>query len=163
MGEIKEDNLDNSSILNSHSLEVREYQVKIAEECITKNSLVVLPTGLGKTIIAVLVARRILEIFPLNSKIIVLAPTRPLINQHYETFLRFLKIPEEKFTILTGKILPEKRTDIFNEHQILFYTPQTLRNDLVNKKYTLKNTALVIFDEAHHASGDYAYTLISDE
>jgi len=163
MGEIKEDLADNSSILNSQSLEVREYQVKIAEECITKNSLVVLPTGLGKTIIAVLVASKILELFPPNSKIIVLAPTRPLINQHYETFLRFLRIPEEKFTILTGKILPEKRTDIFNEHQVLFYTPQTLRNDLVNKKYTLQNTALVIFDEAHHASGDYAYTLISDE
>ncbi|MFX1553147.1 MAG: helicase-related protein [Promethearchaeota archaeon] len=163
MGEIKEDIAENSSILNSHKLEVREYQVKIAEECITKNSLVVLPTGLGKTIIAVLVARKILELFPPNSKIIVLAPTRPLINQHYETFVRYLKITEEKFAILTGKILPEKRIDIFNHHQILFYTPQTLRNDLVNKKYTLQNTALVIFDEAHHASGDYAYTLISDE
>lgn len=163
MGEIKEDIADNSSILNSESLEVREYQIKIAEKCASKNSLVVLPTGLGKTIIAVLVAGKVLDIFPPNSKIIVLAPTRPLINQHYETFLRFLKIPEEKFTILTGKILPEKRTDIFQDHQILFYTPQTLRNDLVNKKYTLQNTALVIFDEAHHASGDYAYTLISDE
>ena len=145
MGEIKEDIADNSSILNSNNLEVREYQLKIAEECITKNSLVVLPTGLGKTIIAVLVTSKILNIFPPNSKIIVLAPTRPLINQHYDTFLRFLKIPEEKFTILTGKILPEKRTDIFNDHQILFYTPQTLRNDLVNKKYDLKDTALIIF------------------
>lgn len=163
MGEIKEDLADNSSILNSNNLEVREYQLKIAEECITKNSLVVLPTGLGKTIIAVLVTSKILNIFAPNSKIIVLAPTRPLINQHYDTFLRFLKIPEEKFTILTGKILPEKRTDIFNDHQILFYTPQTLRNDLVNKKYDLNETALIIFDEAHHASGEYPYTLISDE
>ncbi|MFX0141125.1 MAG: DEAD/DEAH box helicase family protein [Candidatus Hodarchaeota archaeon] len=163
MGEIKEDRTENSSVLNSHSLEVREYQVKIAEECVSKNSLVVLPTGLGKTIIALLVARKILDIFPPNSKIVVLAPTRPLINQHYETFLRFLNVPEDKFAILTGKILPEKRNDIFNTHQILFYTPQTLRNDLVNKKYTLKDTALVIFDEAHHASGDYSYTLISDE
>ena len=66
--------------------------MRIAEQCINKNSLVVLPTGLGKTIIAVLAARKILDLYPEDSKIIILAPTRPLINQHYETFLKFLPI-----------------------------------------------------------------------
>jgi ERCC4-related helicase len=144
-------------------LEARKYQIDIATKCADRNSLVVLPTGLGKTIIAVLVAKSVLERFPADSKIIVLAPTRPLINQHYNTFLKFLGIPEEKFAILTGKILPENRVDIFSHSQILFYTPQTLRNDLVNRKYILKDTVLVIFDEAHHATGDYAYTMIADE
>ncbi|MFX0155102.1 MAG: DEAD/DEAH box helicase [Candidatus Hodarchaeota archaeon] len=162
MGEIEEET-NRISTLNSYELQIREYQVKIANECVDKNSLVVLPTGLGKTIIAVLVASKILEKFPPNSKIIVLAPTRPLINQHYETFLKFLKISKEKCAILTGKTLPEDRVGIFAETQILFYTPQTLRNDLVNRKYTLHNTALIIFDEAHHASGEYAYTMIADE
>ncbi|MFX0021520.1 MAG: helicase-related protein [Candidatus Hermodarchaeota archaeon] len=152
-----------TSILNSDELEIREYQVKIAEHCAEKNSLVVLPTGLGKTIIAVLVASKVLERFPNASKVIVLAPTRPLINQHYNTFLKFLKITEDKFAILTGKVLPDHRIKIFNQNQILFYTPQTLRNDLVNQKYTLINTALVIFDEAHHGTGDYPYTMIADE
>ena len=161
MGEIKE-RTNNFSIHNSNELQIREYQKTIANECIHKNSLVVLPTGLGKTIIAVLVASKILELFPPQSKIIILAPTRPLINQHYETFLKFLKIPKDQCAILTGKILPEDRIDIFTETQILFYTPQTLRNDLVHRKYTLSNTALIIFDEAHHASGDYAYTMIAD-
>jgi len=124
---------------------------------------VVLPTGLGKTIIAVLVAEKILERFPSNSKIIVIAPTRPLINQHYQTFLKFLNISEEKFAILTGKILPEHRTNIFTHHQLLFYTPQTLRNDLVNQKYTLDTTALLIVDECHHATGDYPYIMIADK
>ncbi|MFX0004656.1 MAG: helicase-related protein [Promethearchaeota archaeon] len=151
------------SELESKGLQARKYQVNIANECANKNSLVVLPTGLGKTIIAVLVASKVLERFPANSKIIVLAPTRPLINQHYHTFLKFLGIPEEKYAILTGKTLPEQRVDIFTEHQILFYTPQTLRNDLVNRKYTLKDTILIIFDEAHHATGDYAYIMIADE
>jgi len=95
MGEIK---TIKASILNSSDIEVRGYQVKIAEECSNKNSLVVLPTGLGKTIIAVLVASKILENVPSESKIIVLAPTRPLINQHYETFLKFLNIPKDKFS-----------------------------------------------------------------
>ncbi|MFX1599722.1 MAG: DEAD/DEAH box helicase family protein [Promethearchaeota archaeon] len=162
MSEIKE-GANGTSVINSDELQIREYQINIANECVNKNSLVVLPTGLGKTIIAVLVANKILKKYPPQSKVIILAPTRPLINQHYETFLRFLKISEEKLAILTGKILPKKRKDIFDDHEILFYTPQTLRNDLVLKKYKLDNTALIIFDEAHHASGDYAYTMIADE
>ena len=162
MSEIKGVTKEESN-LNSNELQIRDYQINIADKCVNKNSLVVLPTGLGKTIVAVLVAGKILNISPSQSKIIVLAPTRPLINQHYETFLRFLKIPKEKLVILTGKILPENRIELFNNNEILFYTPQTLRNDLVQKKYMLDNTALIIFDEAHHASGDYAYSMIADE
>jgi len=148
--------------LDTQNLEAREYQIKIAQQCINKNSLVVLPTGLGKTIIAVLVASKTLELFPPDSKIIILAPTRPLINQHYDTFTKFLNIAHDKFAILTGKTPPEKRDHIFLESQILFFTPQTLRNDLVNNRYSLKDTALIIFDEVHHTSGDYPYALISD-
>ncbi|MFW9826711.1 MAG: DEAD/DEAH box helicase [Candidatus Thorarchaeota archaeon] len=148
--------------LNRESLEIRDYQIQIANKCYNKNSLVVLPTGLGKTIIAVLVACKILNIVPPKSKIIVLAPTRPLINQHYETFLKYLNISENLYSVLTGKINPDQREIIFQEKEILFYTPQTLRNDLVNEKYMLKDTALIIFDEAHHSSGDYPYTMISD-
>jgi Fanconi anemia group M protein len=102
-------------------------------------------------------------LYPEDSKIIVLAPTRPLINQHYETFRRFLPIPKESYVVLTGKVLPEERVDLFTKHRILFFTPQTLRNDLVKRRYALENTALTIFDEAHHASGDYPYTMIADE
>ena len=151
------------SYLREKHIEHREYQLKIAKECVSKNSLVVLPTGLGKTIIGVYVAAVTLENFPPLSKIIVLAPTRPLINQHYNSFKNLMKIPEEQFVVLTGKTVSEKRVDLFRENQIIFYTPQTLRNDLVNKKYTLENVCLIIFDEAHHATGDYAYTLIADE
>jgi len=152
-----------SSFLKDDKIETRDYQVQIAEKCVNKNSLVVLPTGLGKTIIAVIVVAQTLELYPPNSKVIMLAPTRPLINQHYNTFAKFLNIPEENFSILTGKVLPEKRTKMFHENQILFYTPQTLRNDLIKGRYSLKDTCLVIIDEVHHASGDYPYTMIADE
>jgi len=163
MGKIQKDTQDTSSMDNSNNLEVRKYQIEIAQACSIKNSLVVLPTGLGKTIIAVHVAKQVLERFPANSKIVVLAPTRPLINQHYHTFSKFLGISEDKFAILTGKTLPENRIEVFETSQILFYTPQTLRNDLVNRKYALDTTTLVIFDEAHHGIGDYPYTTIADE
>jgi len=149
--------------LREKQIEHREYQLKIAQACASKNSLVVLPTGLGKTIIGVYIAAKTLEQYPPKSKIIVLAPTRPLINQHYDSFRSLMTIPEEQFVVLTGKIPPEKRVDYFREKQIIFYTPQTLRNDLANRKYTLEKVCLIIFDEAHHASGDYAYTLIADE
>jgi ERCC4-related helicase len=149
--------------LREKHLEHREYQLKIARECVSKNSLVVLPTGLGKTVIGVYVAAETLENFPPKSKILVLAPTRPLINQHYDSFKTLMTIPEEQFVVLTGKTVPDKRVELFQENQIIFYTPQTLRNDLVNKKYDLENVCLIIFDEAHHATGDYAYTMIADE
>ncbi|MHA2473412.1 MAG: DEAD/DEAH box helicase, partial [Promethearchaeota archaeon] len=162
MSEIQEEPTNNNLKGNIKNIEIREYQLTIAEQCAHVNSLVVLPTGLGKTIIAVLVAGHVLKEFPKDSKIIVLAPTRPLINQHFETFSKFLRYSPEKFSILTGKTTPEKRVEFFSENQFLFYTPQTLRNDLVNQKYTLEHTALIVFDEAHHASGEYPYGLIAD-
>ncbi|TXT65428.1 MAG: hypothetical protein BAJALOKI1v1_430019 [Promethearchaeota archaeon] len=149
--------------LKNNKLEARKYQLEIAHKCVSKNSLIVIPTGLGKTIIAVLVSAKTLKISPPKSKIIIMAPTRPLINQHYDTFLEYLNIPESEFCVLTGKTSPEVRHLEFNDHQILFFTPQTLRNDIVSKRYDLTNVCLMIFDEAHHTSGDYAYTLLAEE
>lgn len=153
----------NDSFLEASSVEFRDYQENIANKCVGKNSLVVIPTGLGKTIIGVLVAAKVLKIVPKGSKVIVLAPTRPLIEQHYQSFARALSIPREKFAILTGKTPPEKRADLFRDMQVLFFTPQTLRNDLVNRKYDVSTACLIIFDEAHHASGEYPYPLIADK
>lgn len=149
-------------LIKTSKIQFREYQVEIAKQCVNKNSLVVIPTGLGKTIISLLVVAETLQFYPKDSKIIVLAPTRPLINQHRESFSQFLAISDESMITITGKNPSEKRPKLFEEHQILFYTPQTLRNDLVAKKYDLKDTCLIIFDEAHHASGDYPYGIISD-
>ena len=161
----KQDKLERikTSYLRQDTIESRKYQLEIAKKCASKNSLVVLPTGLGKTIVGVYVAALTLEKYPPKSKILVLAPTRPLINQHYDSFKNLMTIPEELFVVLTGKINPEKRVEFFQEKQIIFYTPQTLRNDLVNLKYSLEGVCLIIFDEAHHATGDYAYTFIADE
>lgn len=155
--------LSNNPYLKLDKIELRNYQVKLALKSSLKNSLIVLPTGLGKTIIALLIAAKSLSAYPPTSKIVFLAPTRPLINQHFETFQKFLDFPEEEMVILTGKTSPADRKNLFMEHRILFYTPQTLRNDIVTGKYDLKDVCLTIFDEAHHAFGDYAYTTIADE
>ena len=148
--------------LKENKLESRKYQIDIALKCARANSLVVIPTGLGKTIISLFVVAEVLESFPPKSKVLTLAPTRPLINQHHESFESFLKIPSDKMTVLTGNIPSEKRPQLFNEAQLLFFTPQTLRNDLVVGRYNLKDTCLIIFDECHHASGEYPYGYIAD-
>jgi ERCC4-related helicase len=148
--------------LREEKLESRKYQVDIARKCAHANSLVVIPTGLGKTIISLLVVAEVLESFPANSKVIMLAPTRPLITQHHESFQEFLTISSDKMAELMGNVSSDKRPRLFQESQVLFFTPQTLRNDLVAGRYGLQDTCLIIFDEAHHASGDYPYGYISD-
>ena len=61
----------------------REYQIKIFEKCIDKNCLVVIPTGLGKTLIALMLTIERMKKFPGN-KVVFLAPTKPLIEQHFK-------------------------------------------------------------------------------
>ena len=63
--------------LLKNTIEIRDYQKNIAEVAGEKNTLVVIPTGMGKTLIAVLVAIKRLDKFP-GSKILITAPTRPL-------------------------------------------------------------------------------------
>ena len=74
----------------------REYQEKIFINCLNNNCLVVIPTGLGKTVIGLMLAVYRLTETP-KSKVIFLAPTKPLVEQHHKSFLnltvRFITIP----------------------------------------------------------------------
>ena len=63
----------------------REYQQNIFETCVKKNCLVVLPTGLGKTLIAIMLTIERMKQFP-GEKVVLLAPTKPLAEQHKNTF-----------------------------------------------------------------------------
>jgi Fanconi anemia group M protein len=94
------------------NFEPREYQRKIAETASSTNTLVVLPTGLGKTNIAILVTANVLNSHP-NSKIVVLAPTRPLVLQHCRTFKAELNLPEGSLVALTGTVEPGERETLW--------------------------------------------------
>lgn len=96
-----------------------------------------------------------------NSKIIFLAPTKPLVNQHYKTFLDLTVIPEENLKAITGNTSPEKRRDIWKDLKIAFMTPQVLQNDIISNLYSLEDVSLIIFDECHRSVGDYAYCYIA--
>lgn len=133
----------------------REYQTNIYNEILKKGStLVVLPTGLGKTIIAIMLFAHLLE-KKANSKFLFLAPTKPLVQQHYETVQKFLNADS---IAITGTIPQKKRTKLIEDNQIIIATPQTIANDL---PILNQNFDLIIFDEAHKAQGNYAYTLIA--
>ncbi len=122
--------------------------------------MVVIPTGLGKTIIALMLAvQRLTEIK--DSKVILLAPTKPLVEQHYKSFLKLTNLPDNSLISLTGAIAPEKRKNLWTDIKVAFMTPQVLQNDLISGLYSIKDVSLIIFDECHRAVGDYAYCYLA--
>jgi ERCC4-related helicase len=142
-------------------IEYRSYQKSIAEEAKNKNTLVVLPTALGKTVISALVSAHFLHHYK-NMRILVMAPTRPLVMQHKESFENFLKLRESDISILTGKVSSIYRRKVWDEYaKIIFATPQVVRNDLKSENMSLKNFSLLVFDECHRARKDYAYTFVA--
>jgi len=84
-----------------NTVEFRLYQTRIADVASEKNTLVILPTALGKTVISAIVAGNILYDYK-DAKVLVMAPTRPLIMQHRNSFLRLLKLREKDTVLLTG-------------------------------------------------------------
>ncbi len=140
----------------------REYQLRISESAQASNTLVVLPTGLGKTIIALLVATSRLNLLE-HGKVLVLAPTKPLTLQHYETFKNAIGKNGNGFAVLTGENSPEERTRLWSESTFIFATPQTIRNDVRAKRSDLREVVLVVFDEAHRCVKDYSYTELAKQ
>ena len=141
-------------------IENRKYQINIAKSASKKNTLVVLPTGLGKTIIALYLISE--ELKKENNKILFLAPTKPLVIQHAQFLKEFINIKDEKLIIFTGEISPENRQKKWEKARIIISTPQVIENDLLSKKFDLKNVSFIIFDECHHAVGQYAYVFVSE-
>jgi Fanconi anemia group M protein len=139
-------------------LEDRVYQERIAEVAIERNTLVVLPTGLGKTAIALRVIAEFLLRAPTES-VLFLAPTRPLVVQHAASVARILLAPEP--LTLTGAIAPERRAALLRPPQVVVATPQVIGNDLATGGFPLDTFSLIVFDEAHRAVGDYPYVAIA--
>jgi ERCC4-related helicase len=146
--------------LLSSDFQAREYQKRIAEVATSTNTLVVLPTGLGKTMIAIMVAAEMLEKHP-GSKVVVLAPTRPLVLQHRRAFGDVLKLPEGSMAALTGTVDPGEREAIWIKSRIIFATPQTVYNDVRHGRVSLRDVVLAVFDEAHRSVRDYTYTKLA--
>ncbi|MBR9692271.1 DEAD/DEAH box helicase [Candidatus Woesearchaeota archaeon] len=140
----------------------RLYQETILSTAVNSNTLVVLPTGMGKTAVSMMLAAQRFKQYP-NSKVLILAPTRPLVEQHIETFKKYMDLPEENFTIFTGMIKPEKRAELWKTAKVIFSTPQGLENDIITGRINLEDVSLIVFDEAHRTVGDYAYVFVAKQ
>jgi len=134
------------------------FQIDLARVGLGDDLLVVLPTGLGKTVIAALIAAEVLR--RQEAKVLVLAPTRPLVQQHSDSFRQWL-IPL-RTARFTGSVRRPVREGSWADADLVFATPEIVLNDLVAGRYDLKEVALVVFDEAHHAVGKYVYVPIAE-
>ncbi len=136
--------------------EPRDYQTRIARACQGRNSLVILPTGLGKTIVAALLAAHHLDH---DERVLVVAPTQALVQQHADVYQD--QLPHADVATLTGNTPPQERTDAWTRGDILVATPQTARNDLTQGTLDPRDWGLLIVDEAHRATGKHASTEVA--
>ncbi len=147
-------------LVKEESIEKRRYQEEIVCKAKEDNLLVIIPTGLGKTPIALLACADRLLKHP-EKKILFLAPTKPLVEQHKRYFRENLKT--KGLVGLTGKTPPEKRRAEWRDGKVFFCTPEIVENDVLTRNIDLGEFSLVIFDESHRASGDYAYVFIAKQ
>src|SRR5512136_1989127 len=133
-------------LIKPDAIESREYQLSIAMQALDANTIVILPTGLGKTAVALLVAAS--RLYNEGGRVLMLAPTKPLVEQHLRFFERFLVIKNPSdmdvspFVMFTGEAPPDDRTREWNRARMIFATPQVIKNDLIAGRYTLQDVTL---------------------
>ncbi|KAL6217730.1 hypothetical protein ACLB2K_010947 [Fragaria x ananassa] len=162
-----------SPLTESHSpqdikhLIPRRYQEKVLEIAKRKNTIAVLETGAGKTMIAVLLIKHIADQHIIKSTghkklIIFMAPTVHLVIQQSEVI-------EKCTTLEVGVYYGAKGVDDWSRecweaevktHDIMVMTPQILLDALRNAFLRIDMICLMVFDECHRASGNHPYARI---
>jgi Fanconi anemia group M protein len=143
-------------------IEDRDYQRRFVEKALEANTLAVLPTALGKTVIAELVAAELLHRYP-GCRILFMAPTKPLALQHGESALKHLNLGEDEVAAVTGETAA--RAGVWSNPGVRFVTatPQAVWNDYRRGLVRLEEFALLVFDECHRSRSRYAYTRLAEE
>ena len=138
---------------------IRDYQYSIVARGLYHNMLVALPTGLGKTFIAATIMLNWFR-WTASAQIVFVAPTKPLVSQQVKACFDIAGIPRSATTMLTGGISPGLRAEEWQSKRVFFMTPQTIINDLKTGICDPKRLVLLVVDEAHRATGGYAYVEI---
>ncbi|KAI0662624.1 hypothetical protein C8Q70DRAFT_1128612 [Cubamyces menziesii] len=137
----------------------RDYQYNIVKKCLFENTLVALPTGLGKTFIAGVVMLNYYNWFP-EGKVVFVAPTKPLVAQQIDACHKTCGIPGSAAAELTGNVSKDRRINAWRTKRVFYATPQTLLNDLIHGHVDALDIILIVIDEAHRGTGDYAYAQV---
>ena len=151
----------NHPFLIPNEIEGRGYQLKALNTILDTSSLLVLPTGSGKTPIELMaIADRLFQ-FP-EKKALLIAPTNPLLDQHYKDSKKLLNIPSDSIAMINGSINWEKREKIIENAKLILATPQVIRNDVNRGSLSLSNYSIIVLDEAHHSTGNHAMAQVAD-
>ena len=153
-------------LVRPESLEERRFQLTIALHALEGNTMVVLPTGLGKT--AIVSHRGGLPDSTTRAGGCSSLPPRNLSSSStsgssrgfslYPTGTKGIPSP---FVMFTGDTPPEERKAGWTKSRACFATPQAVKNDLLAGRYTLSDVSLLVVDECHRAVGNYAYVFIA--
>lgn len=138
------------------NVEARQYQETIFKESLRQNTLVVLPTGLGKTVIIAYLVAYYLQHHS-RGLILIGTPTKPLVHQTVNRLHEFVECPSDSIVGVSGSISPSKRALLYETARIIVGTPQTLNNDLLSGRIDPNSVIFLALDEVHRATGNYAY------
>ncbi|MED5319477.1 MAG: DEAD/DEAH box helicase, partial [Candidatus Thermoplasmatota archaeon] len=141
-------------------VEARGYQLRSLERILSFSSLMVMPTGFGKTAVEWMAMAEFLRRGA--TKIVLVAPTTGLVDQQVTMAHERLNLPTERIVAYTGETGPDKRKALWDSATVLMATPQVIRNDAMNGVIDLGTVELLILDEAHHATGNHAYAQVGN-
>lgn len=121
---------------------VRRYQYDITHGALFRNTLVVLPTGLGKTFLAAVVMYNLYRWYP-RGRVIFMAPTRPLVAQQIDACYQIMGIPRADTVELTGRQKPDLRADAWRSKRVFFCTPQ------VSFCFSFQSSTIIYVEHRH--------------
>uniref|UniRef100_A0A3Q2Z4S8 RNA helicase n=1 Tax=Hippocampus comes TaxID=109280 RepID=A0A3Q2Z4S8_HIPCM len=150
---------------------LRDYQMDVAKPALEgKNIIICLPTGSGKTRVAVYITREHLDhrrAEGKTGKVVILVNTVPLVEQHYATeFHRFLKHAYKVERVSGKSMLKISFTEIVKKNDVVICTAQILENYLErsvkgeDEGVHLKDITLIIIDECHHTKKGEVYNRV---
>lgn len=138
----------------------RAYQLMALRNALATSTLMVMPTGFGKTAVEWMAMAEALR--RNKGKILLLAPTTGLVEQQQRMAREMLEFDPDLIQLFTGDIPPAKRPPVWKAARIIMATSQVIRNDAVNGSIDLSEVDLLIVDEAHHGTGKHAYAQVGN-
>ncbi|XP_006879421.1 PREDICTED: interferon-induced helicase C domain-containing protein 1 [Elephantulus edwardii] len=152
-------------------LHLRSYQLEVAKSALEgKNIIICLPTGSGKTRVAVYIAKDHLDRKKKESalgKVIVLVNKVPLVEQLFrKEFEPYLKKCYRTIGLSGDTQLKISFPNLVKTHDVIICTAQILENSLLNSEkgedagVELSDFSLLIIDECHHTIKEAVYNNI---
>tara|TARA_B100001113_G_scaffold326109_1_gene298799 strand:- start:5448 stop:7151 length:1704 start_codon:yes stop_codon:yes gene_type:complete len=139
-------------------VEARAYQLEAVDEALSGSMLLVMPTAAGKTaVIWMMISEKLAR----GGKVIMIAPTVGLVEQHIRSLRDVLNI-EDRIISITGQIPPSKRIEKWEGARVVVATPKVVVNDVKNGVLDVSGFSLLVVDEAHHCTGDHAMAQVCD-